>query len=138
MGAVTDFFFGKKDKGSKGQFDPYGQELEQWKLGVGNMLTSGQYPSQEYINKVVIPSTMNQSILMGQGRSGAATEAVSHATLGANYELLKAMLGGIGPPSTLQPRSGSGSRDVGAFDWLEKLGGAATAVGSLRKGWPFA
>ena len=129
MGAVTDFFFGQKDKGTQGQFDPFGQQLEQWKLGVGNMLTSGLYPSQEYINKVVIPSTMNQSILMGQGYSGAATEAVGNATLSANYELLKAMLGGIGSPSTLQPRAGA-TRDVGAFDWLDKLLGYGRAAGA--------
>ena len=129
MGGITDFFFGQKDKGSKGQFDPWGQELEKWKLGVGNMLTSGLYPSQEYINKVVIPSTMNQSILMGQGYSGAATEAVGNATLSANYELMKAMLGGIGSPSTLQPRART-TRDVGAFDWLDKLMGYGRAVGA--------
>ena len=129
MGAVTDFFFGKQNKGSQGQFDPFGQELEKWKLGVGHMLTSGLYPSQEYVNKVLIPSTMNQATLMGQGRSGAATEAVGNATLSANYELLKAMLGGIGSPSTLQPRAGA-SRDVGAFDWLDKLLGYGRAAGA--------
>ena len=124
MSEVTDFFFGKKKKtgGSEGQFDPYGQALEQWKLGVGNMLTAGQYPSPEYINKILIPTTMNTSIAQGLGRSGGATEAVANAVLGANMDLFKAMLGGIGGPSALPGRAGAKERDIGAFDWLDKLG----------------
>ena len=120
MSEVTDFFFGKKDKGSAGQFDPYGQALEQWKLGVANMLTAGNYPSPEYINKILIPSTMNTAIALGGGCSGMATEAVANAVLGANTDLFKTMIGGIGSASGL---AGTGNRrDVGAFDWLDKLG----------------
>ena len=120
MSEVTDFFFGKKDKGTKGQFEPTGQALQNWKLGVAQMLSAGLYPSQEYINTRVIPSTMNTLTASGLGRSGAVGEAVAGATLDANLELFKAMISGIGQPAVL-PGRGTGQRDVGAFDWIEKL-----------------
>ena len=118
---MSDTFFGK-DK--KAQFDPEHLRNERLWSNWADMIMSGHGVPQEYIDKIVIPSTTNTLTAAGLGRSGAIGEAVAHATIAPQIQLMQSVLGGVpGAASSV-----AGGHQAGVFDWLDKLLGLAGAA----------
>ena len=108
------------------QFDPTIQALNKLRFQLAQQVISGGLPSamSGYLDKVVIPSTMNAMTAGGLGRSGAVGEAVSQATLSQGTDFLKALLTGI--PSAGAART-SESYSPGIFDWIGLIAKTAGA-----------
>src|SRR3990167_5745908 len=108
------------------QFDPTIQALNALRFSMAQQVASGGIPSAMggYLDKVVIPSTINAMTAAGLGRSGAIGEAVAQATLSQGTDFLKALLTGI--PSE-QAAKTSESYSPGVFDWLGLIAKTAGA-----------
>ena len=86
-----------------------------------------------YMDKVVIPTTMNQAIAMGLGRSGGAEEAVANAAWAPGVDIMKLLLG-LPPVQTQQTIKKK--QEPGIFDWLGAAMGLAGTGLDLYKAWP--
>ena len=146
---MSDSFFGTTQQTTTRPSDVTFQSLFGTRQGVINQVLAGAIPSPDYLNKIVIPSTMNTLTMSGLGRTGAVGEAVSKATLGAGLQLLETLLTGIPAPggSTQTTSQRAGLQDIlglaggglqglgqfiGGIGGLGALGGAAgTGISSL-------
>ena len=111
-------------------FDPTIQALQSYRLEMAKKLAEGGLPAgmEGYLNKVVIPSTVNTMTASGLGRSGAVGEAVSQASLSQGTGMLTALLTGIpgSTPSTTKQTSGY---EPGFFDYFSSIMGAICWLG---------
>ena len=113
---------------SRPEFDPRGQANEDLWNRLASSIIGGTAISPEYINKIVIPSTMNTMTAAGYGRSGATGEAVANATIAPQVELLK-VLAGTYPHVASGTRSRSTGGIFGNQGILGGLGSLASGVG---------
>ena len=146
MGGLFDSLFGgKKSKSTTTTaaptVDPTIAALNSLKLNLATQTAAGGISSSMagYINKVVIPSTVNTLTAAGLGRSGAVGEAVANATLSQGTQFIESLLSGV--PSGLMPGGGTTTSTTtpGGLDWLQALigigGGVAQAGGKGGFGW---
>ena len=130
---MSDSFFGSTTQQSTARtLDPTFASLFGTRQGVINQVLAGAIPSPEYINKIVIPSTMNNLTRAGLGSTGAVGEAVSQATLGAGLQLLETLLTGIHAP--MGGGTTTGTRSPGLQDILGLAGGGLQGLGQFLGG----
>jgi len=130
-------------------FDPTIQALQTARLGLAQNLMAGNIPSMMsgFLNKVLVPSTMNAATAGGMGRSGAVTEAVSNAIFSQGSGMLTQLLTGVpgSTPSTEKQKSGY---EPGFFDYFGSIMGAICKLGraiyggetfevTVMRGWLF-
>lgn len=130
MGGITDFFFGSQKKG-RATYDPEHLANEAFWRQMASSVASGTAISPDYINKIVVPSTMNQMTAGGLGRSGAMGEAVSQATLAPQVQLMGDVLRGV-------PSGGYGTpgpHQAGLFDWFSQIAHLGEAAGAGYTGY---
>lgn len=98
-----------------------------------NSVMAGGLPSvaKGYMDKVAIPTTMNQATAMGLGRSGGALEAVANQAWKPGVDIMQTILG-----RPLSPTETTDSRSMGVFDWLGALTGIAGTGLDLYNKWP--
>lgn len=98
-----------------------------------NSVMAGGLPSvaKGYMDNVAIPTTMNQAVKMGLGRSGGALEAVANTAWKPGVDIMNAILG-LPPQRTQQTTQ----RQMGAFDWLGAATGLAGTGLDLWNKWP--
>ena len=92
--------------------------LNQLRLALATQTASGDITQsmRGYIDKVLIPSTMNTAIAMGLGRAGAATDMISNAVLSQGTGFLQALLSGV--PAGAQGGTTTERRVPGIADWV--------------------
>ena len=130
---MSDSFFGTTtQQTTAGTLDPTFASLFGTRQGVINQVLAGAIPSPDYLNKIVIPSTMNTLTASGLGRTGAVGEAVSKATLGAGLQLLETLLTGI--PAPIGGGTTTGTRSPGLQDILGLAGGGLQGLGQFLGG----
>ena len=130
---MSDSFFGSTtQQTTAGTLDPTFASLFGTRQGVINQVLAGAIPSPDYLNKIVIPSTMNTLTASGLGRTGAVGEAVSKATLGAGLQLLETLLTGI--PAPIGGGTTTGTRSPGLQDILGLAGGGLQGLGQFLGG----
>ena len=132
---MDSFFSGGAGSKTKttGTFDPSIEAYYALKTMLASQTAAGGLPAsmKGYIDKIVVPSTVNTMTAGGLGRSGAVGEAVSNATLSLGTQFITALLSGS--PSTI-PTTTTAQTTPGALDWL---GALANIVGLWGKGGPF-
>ena len=94
---------------------------------------AGGLPSvaKGYLDQVAIPRVMNQSTLMGLGRSGGAEHAVAQEALAPGVDIMKLLLGL--PPVATKTKT---KQDKGVFDWLGDILGLAGTGMDVYSKWP--
>ena len=130
---MSDSFFGTTtQEKTGGSLDPTFASLFGTRQGVINQVLAGAIPSPDYLNKIVIPSTMNALTVSGLGRTGAVGEAVSKATLGAGLQLLETLLTGI--PAPIAGGTTRETKSPGLQDILGLAGGGLQGLGQFFGG----
>ena len=116
-------------------FDPTLQALNALRLGLVTQAVAGGLPAAMggYINKYVVPNTVNTMTASGLGRSGAMGEAVAEATMKYGTDFITALMSGT-PSQSPQQVSSTAQTVPGVLDWLSALGPIA---GLFGKGGPF-
>lgn len=117
-------------KNAPASYDPTIQALQTARLGLAQNLMSGDIPSMMtgYLNKVLIPGTMNSLTASGMGRSGAVGESVSNAIFSAGTGMLTQLLTGV-PGSTPSATKQTSNYDPGFFDYFGSIMGAICVLG---------